>query len=490
MELEPRASALAESLRDMGYSLRTALADVIDNSITAGARKVELLADTHDEFPAIGVLDDGFGMTRQELLNAMRPGSRSPLEQRHADDLGRFGLGLKTASFSQCRRLTVRTRKDGVTSCATWDLDKVAARDKWVVEIPSDHDISRTRWATRLSSDGTLVIWEKLDRLVDADAKTHRQDLVRQLDETATHLEFVFHRFLAGQGGNRVAMSLNGHQLRAFDPFNANHLATQHHPEEIFSLNGKTIRIWPVTLPHHAKVSKEDWERLAGPEGYVRNQGFYLYRNRRMILHGTWFGLARQLELTKLARVGIDLPNTLDAEWKIDVRKASAQPPAVVRARLSRIIEKMGIPSRRTYTGKGTKLAAKSRLPAWTRIQDKGRISYEINGEHPLITALHDALSEERANEFERILRFLAAALPVEALHVDVSASPHAVGSPAIRNEDLETIISTMWKILQAQKLSSREIKERMRSAAPFRTDWDRTLTIIERLAEEKTDPA
>ena len=489
-ELAPRASALAESLRDMGYSLRTALADVIDNSITAGARNIDLFADTHDEVPAIGVLDDGSGMTQYELFEAMRPGSRSPLELRDADDLGRFGLGLKTASFSQCRRVTVLTRRDGVPSCASWDLDTVAVRDKWVVEVADSDGFTRVRWADSLVGDGTLVVWEKLDRLIDADGRGARGDLVRQLDEAATHLEFVFHRFLAGQGGKKVVMSLNGRELMAFDPFHSNHPATQHHSEEDISLSGKRIRIWPVTLPHHDKVSKADWERLAGPEGYVSNQGFYLYRNRRLILHGTWFRLARQLELTKLARVGIDIPNTLDAEWKIDVKKASAQPPPPVRARLRRIIEKMGVPSRRTYTARGAKLTAASRLPVWQRIQDKNRISYEINDGHPLIAVFRENLGGERADEFERILRLIAAALPVEALHVDVSASPDTVRSPAIAVEELRTIVSSMLRILGARQLSASEIKDWMRSAEPFRSDWDRTLTVIEDFERNMADEA
>ena len=365
MELAPRASALAESLRDMGYSLRTALADIVDNSITAGARKIELLADTHDQVPAIGVLDDGCGMTHEELLDAMRPGSRSPLELRRTDDLGRFGLGLKTASFSQCRRVTVLTRKDGAASSASWDLDTVAKRDKWVVEVGDSEDVSGIRWSECLGADGTLVIWEKLDRLIGLESGGDRADLVRQLDDAASHLEFVFHRFIAGSGGKKVSMSLNGRELKAFDPFHSNHPATQHHSEEVISLGGSEVRIWPVTLPHHDKLKKTEWEKLAGPEGYVSNQGFYLYRNCRLILHGTWFRLARQLELTKLARVGIDISNTLDAEWKIDVKKASAQPPPAVRTRLRGIIEKMGVPSRRTYTARGAKLTTESRLPVW-----------------------------------------------------------------------------------------------------------------------------
>ena len=136
-EVPPRASVLVESLRDIGYSLQTAVADVIDNSLTAGARNIELLADTHAEAPSIAILDDGSGMSRSELLEAMRPGSRSPLEVRSDSDLGRFGLGLKTASFSQCRRLTVVTRRNGLVSSATWDLDTVAARDRWIVGFPA-----------------------------------------------------------------------------------------------------------------------------------------------------------------------------------------------------------------------------------------------------------------------------------------------------------------------------------------------------------------
>ena len=285
LELAPSPAALIESLRDMGYSLRTALADVIDNSITAGAREIQILADTRIDRPAIGVLDDGCGMSWEQLREAMRPGTRSPLDARDDSDLGRFGLGLKTASFSQSRRLTVVTRHSGETSCARWDLDSVAANDRWLVEIPGHVD--EVRWSRRLKKDGTLVLWEKLDRLV---APSGSSDLVRQLDDAAKHLRFVFHRFLSGSP--LVRLSMNGNHLKPFDPFHSSHPATQHHPIEKMSLGGRRIRIRPVTLPHHDKVTTADWNRYAGPQGYVSNQGFYLYRNRRLIVHGTWFRLA------------------------------------------------------------------------------------------------------------------------------------------------------------------------------------------------------
>ncbi len=470
----------------MGYSLRTAMSDVIDNSITAGARSIQLLADTHDEVPAIGILDDGAGMSRHELLEAMRPGTKGPLEPRAVTDLGRFGLGLKTASFSQCRRLSVVTRRQGETSCAVWDLDTVASRDRWVVEIPDDAE--RVRWYQRLDGDGTLVVWEKLDRLVDSVNTGDRRDLVRQLDEAASHVAFVFHRYMSGREGRRIIIRLNGRELKPFDPFNASHPATQHHPEEIVSLEGGRVRIWPVTLPHHDKVTEKEWQLYAGRDGYVSNQGFYLYRNRRLIVHGTWFRLARQLELTKLARVGIDIPNTLDAEWKIDVRKASAQPPAPVRRRLRRIIERMGVPSRRTYTRRGARLTEDSRLPVWSRVQDKNRINYVINEEHPILAAFADSLDEEGVREFERILRLVASALPVEAMHVDVSANPEKVTPQKIGSDDLRKLASSMWCLLRDRGQVPDQIEEWMRTAEPFRTQWSETANYVRDMERKSRD--
>ncbi len=477
LELPPRASSLVESLRDMGYSLQTALADVIDNSITAQARNIRLLADTHRESPAIGIVDDGVGMSREELIEAMRPGTHNPLETRSSADLGRFGLGLKTASFSQCRRLTVLTRQDSALSGATWDLDTVAARDRWLVGIPND--FNAVRWSETLPPSGTLVVWEKLDRLVSRDRPEDRRELVQQLDEAATHLEFVFHRFLSGREGAHVTISLNDRPLTPFDPFHFNHPATQHHPEELIRLDGAEIRVWPVTLPHHDKISASDWQKFSGPEGYVANQGFYLYRNRRLIMHGTWFRLARQLELTKLARVGIDIPNTLDAAWKIDVRKASAQPPPLVRERLRSIVERIGAPSRRTYERRGARLTENSRLPVWKRVQNKNQISYHVDAEHPILSTFRDELESGKAQEFERILRLLAATFPLEALHVDISANPGKIDSSEIELQDLQVIVSQVWQILARRGLSPTEIESRMQTADPFRSQWEDTNRLL-----------
>lgn len=480
LELPPRASALVESLRDMGYSLKTALADVVDNSITAGAQNIRLFADTHEEIPAIGILDDGTGMTRAELFEAMRPGTKSPLDARDVTDLGRFGLGLKTASFSQCRRLTVVTRKGEEVSAAVWDLDTVAERDRWVVEVPGTP--MGLRWAERIHGNGTLVIWEKLDRLVGIDQVPDSGDLVRQLGVAAKHLEFVFHRFLSGREKGRIQLSLNGVPLEPFDPFHFAHPATQHHQIEEMSLDGRPIRIWPVTLPHHDKVSKTDWTRYEGPQGYVANQGFYLYRNRRLIVHGTWFRLARKLELTKLARVGIDIPNTMDAEWKIDVKKASAQPPPPVRRRLATIVDRLGSASQATYRGRGSRQAARNRLPVWTRIQNKNRVSYDIAREHPTLQTFRDGLAVDQAREFDRVLRLVSSSLPVDSLYHDVSANPETVSAQPMPKADIRTLAADLIHVLQARGLAPDAIADQMRSAEPFRTQWAHIADLLDGL--------
>ena len=188
----PLAAALIEGLRDIGYSLETALADVIDNAITARANKIEILTETAVDEPAIAVLDDGVGMTEAELIDAMRPGSRNPLEERDDPDLGRFGLGMKSASFSQCRRLTVISRKNGVTSGAVWDLDSVAKTNRWDIEV-LDHP-EEIAWTGKIGASGTLILWEKLDRLsggYNRDMARRAEVINQRLAETERHIRLV-----------------------------------------------------------------------------------------------------------------------------------------------------------------------------------------------------------------------------------------------------------------------------------------------------------
>lgn len=481
----PRAAILIESMRDLGYSLKTALADIIDNSVTAQARSVRLFADTSNKDCRIAVVDDGKGMDEAELLAAMRPGTRSPLDPRHSSDLGRFGLGLKTASFSQCRRLTVISRKNGKTCSAIWDLDDVVKADDWLVGIPDS--CADTPWIDRLGEHGTLILWEKLDRLIDINTSNSQKNAIRQIDEAREHLELVFHRYIDGEAGTKkIVFSLNDRTLEALDPFHSKHPATQASPVDTLRLDGHDITIQSFTLPHHKKVSSPDWERYAGKDGYLKNQGFYVYRGKRLIIYGTWFGLTRQAELTKLARVRIDIPNGLDSDWKVDVKKASAQPPAVVRDRLRRMIETIGANSKRIYTARGHKLVNDNRLPVWNRRQNKNDISYSLNHDHPVFADFAKRLPGDLGKEFYKILEVASAAMPIDSLFADVSGNPDKVFNAKMSDTSLIEAIATTFHMLRSTGLQSSEIRDMLSVAEPFRSNWPETQAKLDEL--EKKD--
>lgn len=422
--VEPSAAALVESLRDIGYTMSTAVADVVDNSLTAGAAKVSILVHSDPAGAAIGILDDGAGMSAGELLRAMRPGSRTPTETRAPHDLGRFGLGMKTASFSQCRRLTVMSRREGRTSVATWDLDLVVERNAWMLEVRDDAE--GVQFADALGERGTLVLWERLDR---AGLEHGEGDLLRLTDEAARHLELVFHRFMVGGRGHpAVALDLNGRALEPLDPFAEHHGATIRLPEDARTGPDGPVVIQPYVLPHRNKVrSQAAWDRMGLLEGHMRSQGFYLYRNRRLIRHATWFGLARQQRLTELARVRIDVGNESDAAWRIDVLKSSAAPPPSIRNHLRGIVERLGGQSRRVYRKRGAKLTDENPLPLWQRNRVDDRISYSISPDHPALVEFSDSLPDGRSRAFGTVLRLIADGLPLEALHHDMAEGPDAI---------------------------------------------------------------
>jgi hypothetical protein len=481
-ESPPRASLLIESMRDIGYTLETALADVIDNAIAAGAKHIKLMADTASSEPAFAIIDDGSGMDNETLLQAMRLGSKSPLDDRDESDLGRFGLGLKTASFSQCRRLTILTRCDGKTSCACWDLDYVVKTDQWNIQLPSNLD--RLPFIEELGQSGTVVLWQNLDRLTEPNDGS-QQYMIRRLNEATAHLELVFHRFLAGVGNRKVTISLNNHCLVPFDPFHSRHPATHAGAIEKIRLNGREVVIQPFTLPHHQKVTPAEWERYGGREGYVKNQGFYLYRAGRLIIHGTWFGLSRQMELTKLARVRIDMPNGLDAEWKIDVKKAHAHPPRIVRERLRALLDSIGASSKQVFRSRGRTLTSEQELPIWRKLQDKNQVSYRLNFDHPIFAAFMARLADDTREDFSKVVETIGAALPIEDIFVEYSNRPEGVINKGLSPGTLEHIVSNTFKQLRDADINAASIKEMLRESEPFRSHWNTVEPILNLLMRE-----
>ncbi len=484
----PHAASLIQSLRDIGYSCETALADIIDNSITAGARQIDILTDAAGDEPAIAILDDGRGMARDELIEAMRPGSRNPLVERDASDLGRFGLGLKSASFSQCKRLTVLTRKNGQTIGATWDLDRVADTNRWEVTLHDDE--TRIPWGDRLGDHGTLVVWQSLDRLsggITADGRRRAQLINHAIAGAERHIRLVFHRFMS-EDRPPLELRLNGRTLDALDPFGSKHPSHQCERPDVLRLPGGDVVFQSFTLPHHKSLSRADWDDLGGPEGHLRSQGFYVYRGRRLIIAGSWLGLARQTELTKLCRIRVDIPNTMDADWKIDVKKASAQLPPAVRERMRLLVERLSMSSRRTYQKRGQRLVDDDYLPVWQRIQKDGAIVYRPDTAHPVFADFAQRLPADLQPDFASLIGLLGSTMPVASLHADFAGHAEDVTTDEAEDPAMIQLAEAMIPRLLDREVEPDRIPEILRQIDPFRANWDRAAPIIEAIVRSSVD--
>lgn len=465
----PRASALIESMRDIGYSIETAVADIIDNSITAGATHVDIRARFRGSESFIAIVDDGHGMSEPELIDAMRPGCMGPLEDRAEGDLGRFGLGLKTASFSQCRRLTVVSRTGAGTASAIWDLDRVAAEDDWTLLLPDDP--SDLESSSLLGQHGTVVVWEQLDRLADEDGVLREAEFNRLVGALEAHLALVFYRFLLGRNGaSKLVITINSREIEAYDPFFTQRSFAG--PEAFYRVGDTVMRLQTFTLPHYSSVSKVEWEKYGGSEGYLKNQGFYLFRGNRLIVHGTWFGLMRQGELTKLTRVALDLPTTFDAKWKVDVKKASAQPPAEIRRYLRGRIENLNVPGKKIFRKRGQKAASKDYLPMWQRLVDGEQVTYEVDFEHPAIAHLIEGAPETHRAEIRDVLRLVASALPLAAIYNDVAGSPENILPAELEAETLEASACRMAFNLYQRFNDDQKVLAMLKVCEPFAGRW------------------
>ncbi len=482
IELMPRAAVMIEAMRDIGYSFDSAVADIIDNSIAAGAQNVDLRFGWEADIPWIAIMDDGCGMTREELLEAMRPGSRDPRLERSEQDLGRFGLGLKTASFSQCRELTVLTRKSDVLNGMRWDLDRVSKTNKWEITELSHNELSEIPCELPPNRNGTLVLWQKIDRLELAGMGEFGHEAFNELmSAVRQHLARIFHRFLAGELGlKKIRIAINKTDIEPYDPFAELNIATQKFPLEVVRFRDSEVRIQAFVLPHHSKVSAKEYERLAGPEGYLRNQGFYIYRNRRLIIWGSWFRLAKQEELTKLARVRIDISNNTDHHWGIDVKKARAHPPLIVKNRLKQVIDQIRLGAKRPYTQRGRVLIETNASPVWIRKIHNDRIEYVINDEHPILSELLNDLQTVERQRLRQMIRMFGQTFPAAAFFSDYSNTPKQL---EFEQPDLEVLLALAKMLIQANpNLDQKELATVLASMEPFSRYPDQIGVIIKRV--------
>lgn len=456
-------------MRAVGYSLETAIADVIDNSIAADAESVDIYYQSQQDTAHIAILDNGQGMTDEEIVSAMQLASSSAADERASNDLGRFGLGLKTASLSQCRCLTVLSKKGGVVSGARWDMDHLARVRKWELLILSTREILAIPEANLLQAldSGTLVVWTKLNE-ADLDHKVFSETWDQRMLLAKEHLGLVFHRFLSGEHGRKFRMRLNGVGIKPADPFLTRNSATQAGMEEQLAVGDAHVTIKPYTLPYLNKMTSAD-KKAAQVNGSLRDsQGFYVYRGMRLVIGGSWFRVAPRSELGKLARVRVDIPNSLDHLWALDIKKSTAVPPPAVRNALRKVIDRLVKPSQKAFRHKGIIEKSKSTaIATWEASQGRDSFFYKINREHPILRALSVSLAEDQIRTLEILIKDIEASFPFHDAYVRM-ADDQTAAATALSEAEVAGELREFWEKYKANGFDADEFRTSFKAIARY----------------------
>jgi len=447
IDMSPDPQSHIKTLMRIGYTLPSAVADILDNSITAGCRSVEIYSPPSLDAPLISILDDGCGMDADELIKNMQIGCKDPSIERVSGDLGRFGSGMKTASFSQARRLTVVSKKEwGEAIAAVWDIDKIEETNSWCLEVLNEKEISSINGVQINASTkkGTQIIWEKLTCLQrGSHALDPDVELAAHLSTLGEYLALHFHRFMEGK--NKVSFYLNGNKLLPVDPFMSKCDGYQEGRSEKLRCKGGYIRIQTHVLPHFNKMSKDVMESLGGASGITQNQGLYIYRERRLINAGGWLGLAKNSQLGALARVQIDVPSSIDNEWSTDVKKSSLQLPPRVKKELRKFLSDPIKRSKRIHSYRG---AIDTANLFWKICEDEneGVITYQFDLDNEKLNLLLKGVGSENSKEIIKYLVLLSEALPLNHIYQKMSEDPKGIDQDAIDLKLIETMMDKLFK--------------------------------------------
>lgn len=415
----PSANILLSSLRSVGYTPETAIADIVDNSLSANASIIKIEFDWCKQ--KIIITDNGEGMSNQDLISSMSIGSSDPLNSRSIHDLGRFGMGMKTASFSLGKKLTVLTKTNGCVSNACWDLDFVRSTDKWQILVENQSNEYINDLSSRLEeyNNGTIVCISNIDKVISSSSVAEKKKFYAMIENVKSHLSLVFHRFMES---DKISVTVNGVPLNPWNPFIPENNARQElEPEEVIECGHKVI-IRPYILPHKTKFLNEDDVKAAGGyKGWLHHQGFYVYRNERLIVYGTWFGLFKKEMPFNLARIQLDIYSDSDFDWQIDIKKSKAIPPAYTHDIIRLAAEKATKQSVKVFNSRGTYSSRKGNSNdlqlsyVWEQRKDsRGSYSFVLNKKHTLLNNLKVTLNSEQKKLLNAYLNLVEKCSPME----------------------------------------------------------------------------
>jgi len=443
----PEPKSHIKTLMRIGYNLNSAVSDIIDNSIAAGAVNIDIYSPPGLEDPIISILDDGCGMSLEELTQNMRIGCKDPDEDRQKGDLGRFGSGLKTASFSQARTLTVISKKQGhPLVAAQWDIDKIQQSNSWCLELFEADEINHIDGVSLDSSteNGTQVIWSKLT-CIDKNnhMHSHVSDLATKLADLKAYIALHFHRFMSG--GQKRIFRLNNTKIEPIDPFMTNTAGYQEGPYTKLRCKGGHIEIQTHVLPHFKNMDAVLLDRLGGAAGITQKQGLYIYRERRLIIAGGWLNMARNSQLGALARVQVDIPSSLDNDWSTDVKKASLQLPHSVQRELKKFLSDPVKRSKRVHKYRGTLDSANG---FWKICEDDNTkiITYQIDTDNELLVSLLQKCGRGERKILIDYLKQLSANIPINHIYEKMSERPKDVNQDESNMDELEALLDHVFE--------------------------------------------
>ena len=420
IDTQPSAAPVIQALRSIGYNAQTAIADLVDNSIDAKAKNIYIEFEYSVGNGFIRIEDDGTGMTEKELQKAMTIGSKDPRTMRKKDELGRFGMGLKTASFSLGKRLSVLTKKDGIVSERCWDLDYVSDVDKWLLYkyIP---DNVKVKMGDIDSDNGTIVFIDLLDRF--SGTGTHKvlkkESYYAKVNRIQKYLEMVFHLMLE-QG---LIMKINNNMLHPWNPFLEGNSRVNEGEEQIIRVNKKFVKITPYVLPHPSTFNQTEYKNAGGIKGWREQQGFYIYRESRLVSFGDWFGMFPKDVPSELVRIKVEFTNTADDDWKIDVKKSTISVPDEIKEDLKSIAKYYRQVSQEImlYRTKTMKLGQriKGTLNTWELATDDIKSAYVLNRTHPILTEVLKTVDDKLRKRLNVYLKLVELGSPSNLLKTD-----------------------------------------------------------------------
>lgn len=477
-KLPPDPYLFIKSISEQGYSLSTAISDLIDNSIAAEATRVDLLFDYSRTPFNVFIADNGNGMTRNQLIMNMRFPSEDPEKNRESFDLGRFGLGLKTASFSQTRRFTVISRsKTGYFESCTWDLNHLKKGNWELILNSKSHTEKLVAQYSNLSgiflnhnslfSPKTIILWEglyKIDR-IDGDLELKKETLSNELnEEMMSHLGLVFHRFIQEK---TLMIRLNNEFISSFDPFPQTMSDLRFLAPRIKQYRGESITMQGTVLPARAiKESREGISEWAQPRRSLTDmEGIYIYRNKRLIVFGGWNRLVKKSPQFQLARIRVEIGNRADELFQLNIAKSNVKIPYEIKRAFLMVISEIRSESFKEYRNRiNNELikenTEKGAIPIFERVYTGKGHEYRISTSYPLHREILRESNDEQSKVFKdymkRIDKYINELMTMDERKPNVSIDSDS--------EDIKADIEFYFNKFKNRGLTQHEIRRELLS--------------------------